>query len=288
VSQDPYDLNDVGIGKKEIRCSRCKLRKLVPRGWKFTECERCHVRTGSRNDKRRQKAKKSIIQQLGNFDEAYESHKRLAKKLGTKPMSKKGFFDKWLVSQKGKEQRITGTLRHFSSQSAPILSFTCLRFRDLLEQRNQNLDFQPETDEDFQLLYNHHSKCEACGNWCAMHKDGNLDVEPVEPEAKEGYCSYDDFKRGLDAFFEATRPKKDPIDEAEARRYPNLREVDPNLVRSAFRDKPSESQQSRDPYLEQVRKEHEENQKLGEEETNRINRLPKRKVDEWLEQPEQD
>jgi hypothetical protein len=58
-----------------------------------------------------------------------------------------------------------------------------------------------------------------------MHKIGNFDVQPLEPEAKEGYCSYEDFKRGLDAFFEATRPKKDPIDEAEARRYPNLKEV---------------------------------------------------------------
>ena len=118
------------ITTDSIRCSRCKLRKLVPSDWKYTECERCHVRTGSRNDKRRQKAKKSIIQQLGNFDEAYEGHKKLAKKLGTKPMSKKGFFDKWLVSQKAKEQRITETLRHFSSQSAPILSFVCLRFRE--------------------------------------------------------------------------------------------------------------------------------------------------------------
>jgi len=58
-----------------------------------------------------------------------------------------------------------------------------------------------------------------------MHKDGNLDVQPVEPEAKEGFCSYDDFKRGLDAFFEAVRGKSDTIDKAEARRYPNLKEV---------------------------------------------------------------
>jgi hypothetical protein len=40
----------------------------------------------------------------------------------------------------------------------------------------------------------------------------------------EGYCSFDDFNRGLDAIFEATRPKKDPIDKAEAKKHPNLKE----------------------------------------------------------------
>jgi phage FluMu protein Com len=231
---------------KEIKCSHCNKTLAVPSEWKYKECERCHARTGSRNDKRRQKAKKSIIQQLGNFDEAYEGHISLARKLKTKPMSKKAFFDKWLMSQKAKGEQITKTLRHFSSQSAPILGFVCLRFRDLLEQRNQNLDFQPETDEDFQLLYCHPSRCEACGNWCAMHKDGNLDVEPVEPEAKEGYCPKEEWKRNMDGFSEAVRGQRDPID--------SMRDVDPNLVRSAFRDdKPSEPQQPRDPYLEELR-----------------------------------
>jgi len=51
-----------------------------------------------------------------------------------------------------------------------------------------------------------------------------LPCQVTEVFGKEGYCSYDDFKRGLDAFFEAIRGKSDPIDEAEARRYPNLRE----------------------------------------------------------------
>ena len=55
------------------------------------------------------------------------------------------------------------------------------------------------------------------------------------------------------------------------------------------RHKPEPRQEPiNDPYLEQVRKEHEENQKLGEEETSRINRLPKRKVDEWLESEDHD
>jgi hypothetical protein len=65
-----------------------------------------------------------------------------------------------------------------------------------------------------------------------MHKDGNLDVQPVEPEAKEGCCSYEDFKRGLDAFFEATRPKKDSTEA----KLDSMRAIDPNLACSAFRD----------------------------------------------------
>jgi len=92
--------------------------------------------------------------------------------------------------------------------------------------------------------------------------------------------------RGLDAFFEATRPKKDPIDEAEARRYPNLRDVDPNLVRSGFRDnKPREPQEPHDPYLEEIR---ECEKQEGQEETERINKLDRRKLREWLESEEQD
>lgn len=63
-------------------------------------------------------------------------------------------------------------------------------------------------------------------------QDGNLDLEPVEPQTKEGYCSYEDFKRGLDAFFDVAKPKREPIEA----RLDSMRDVDPNLVRSAFRD----------------------------------------------------
>ena len=64
-----------------------------------------------------------------------------------------------------------------------------------------------------------------------MHRDGDLNLEPVEPEAKEGYCSYEDFKRGLDAFFDVVKPKREHIEA----RLDSMRDVDPNLIRSAFR-----------------------------------------------------
>jgi len=80
--------------------------------------------------------------------------------------------------------------------------------------------------------------------------------------------------------------KSDPIDEAEARRYLNLRE-NPEATRILNEEVEKayspRQQQPQDPYLEQVRKEHEENQKLGNEEIERINRMPKRKQQEWLE-----
>ena len=55
------------------------------------------------------------------------------------------------------------------------------------------------------------------------------------------------------------------------------------------RHKPEPRQEPiNDPYLEQVRKEYEENQKIGEEETERINKLDRRRLREWLESKEQD
>lgn len=79
--------------------------------------------------------------------------------------------------------------------------------------------------------------------------------------------------------FEEWEEKQGLKDDPEATRM---------LIDNMYSPRQQQPQQPRDPYLEQVRKEHEENQKLGEEETSRINRLPKRKVDEWLESEEQD
>ena len=45
----------------------------------------------------------------------------------------------------------------------------------------------------------------------------------------EGYSSLKKWKENMDAFGEATRGNRDPID--------SMRDVDPNLVRSAFRER---------------------------------------------------
>jgi hypothetical protein len=134
---------------------------------------------------------------------------------------------------------------------------------------------------------NRKSTIETSGN--IFSKNGEL-VEGSEPDPaeearlrQEGYSSLKEWKENMDAFGEAIRGKRDPIGEYLDRE--GFKPVDPNLVRSAFRDKPSEPQEPHDPFLEEVR---ERKKQEGQEETEQINKLDRRKLREWLDSEEQD
>ena len=184
---------------------------------------------------------------------------------------------------KSYEKEVQKLERLFHVRQFPVHSLRCLEVRE--RAIKHYLNGEPW---DTCGIHNHIIKCDGCNSFIIALKNGELleDSKPDPTEEtslrKEGYSSYDDWKKNMDDFGEAIRGKKDPIEA----RLDSTRDVDPNLVRSAFRDdKPSEPQEPHDPFLEEIR---EREKQEGQEETERINRLDRRKLREWLEHPDED
>jgi ribosomal protein L40E len=233
--------------KKEGHCSRCGAK--LPLNWTFKECKKCHERTLRRFPKiRSYKPKEFRIEYLGefmSFEQFVQLNKRHFKGKLTKERKEKlrteyDFRKKdWNIQH---EKEIQKMERDYHVRKYPVHCLRCLEVRE--QALKHYMHGEPW---DTCGIHNHIIKCDDCNLFIIALKNGEfLEESPVETKPEEGYSSLEEWKNNMDAFGEATR-SRDPIDEAEARNHPKLRDVHLN------NDKPSEPQQPRDPYLEELR-----------------------------------
>ena len=256
--------------KKEIRCSRCRKTKLVSSEWKYKECEFCHARTNRKNLARRKVKKdleKEIINGFEGFENAYQDWSKYLRSCGQKPSqkSKEQFQLLWMEKQRIDKEKIAKVIQHFDNKIAPLESTDCLRFRHLLEKRNEFLDTREFanslSEKNFKLFYNH--RCESCSRYSVIHKNGEPNSKTIESETEKDkdYCSRTEFDKGLDEFFGTVRGQGDPYE----RGFTNMRDcclrcgsvlqngICPSCQgNSASRPDPQREIGQHDPYLEQL------------------------------------
>jgi hypothetical protein len=276
---------------KEIRCSRCRKIKRVPSEWKFKECEFCHARTNRKNEARRKVRKdltKEIIEGLEGFESAYQNWVKYLKSCGKKPTQKtrEQFQLLWMEKQRLNKEKIAKILEHFDSKTAPLQNTNCLRFRHLLEKRNQFLgttEFANSLSEkDWKLFYNH--RCESCSRYSIIHKNGEPNSKTIESETEKDkdYCSRTEFDKGLDEFFGTMKGQVDPYEKG----FTKMKDCCLNcgLVlqggicpscqgNSASRPDPQQNIGKDDPYLEQLREQAKQQQQEQQRQQGFLDRL---------------
>lgn len=225
--------------KKEGFCSRCG-RKLKP-DWGFKECPRCHARTEKRFPKLRQyKARDFQIERMWSYPSWEEFRKRATKHFKVKtPDQKQRLREEYEFRKRQWEQenreKVEKANKLFHVHQFPIHSIDCFKTR--IEVRKRFIDGEIEVFET--ETYNHLNRCDDCSRFMVAVKNGDIidsDSPQTDPEIEkklreEGYCSLKEWSEAMDDWDKGFR-NRDSIDEAEARRYPNLRECCLNCGRT--------------------------------------------------------
>jgi hypothetical protein len=294
---------------KQIKCVRCHGVKIVPSDWQYRECKPCHDRTVRRRQKGKipiERIEQKAIGTLLDFEQAWQNYRRFCRewKMTIKP--KEEFQKEWLSHNQQRIEAIKKVIEKYNDSRCPILSYTCLEFRRLFSVRLNYVnteDFSINlTKQESDLFYNHLS-CPNCNQYQILHK---YDA-PIELNLNEEGVSQKEFEGGIDDFFEAMRGQGDPVDDAIAKMGfkpacgncgsqlvngecpKGCSNISPfsNISREYDRRPQQQEQQPQEvhnPLQEKLQRDYDE----GKKETERINKLPERKIKQFLEQPDND
>ena len=194
----------------QIKCSRCKKVKHVSEDYQFKICPNCR----EYNYKERHKLsdddlEKIVIKQLIDVETKFREHKRLFKKMNAKPLSKDAFIKEFLEGQKIQIASYKRFLAKYKTETLPLHSVNCLKFRGMLNDRNLNPDWTPKNDALMNLWYNHTISCSDCASWYKLNNNQDL----MQTAFCEDGVSQQEFDRSLDGFFSVVlSPRKDAID----------------------------------------------------------------------------
>jgi hypothetical protein len=200
--------------------------------------------------------------------------------LGKEPQSREQFLKDYMRNQKPRIDAIKAVIAKYDDKKCPILGYACLEFRRLFSVRLNYInteDFsQSLTKQEWELFYNHLS-CPNCNQYAILHK---FDM-PIEPKFNEDGVSEKEFDMALDGFFEAIKPHRDQIEEMEQRQ--GLKPIPEELTKHLSSEyAQQEPQQPHNPLQEELQQQYEE----GKQETERINKLSDRKINQWLNEPD--
>ena len=193
----------------QIKCSRCKKTKLVSLDYQFKICPDCR----EYNYKERHKLsdedlEKIVIKQLIDVETKFKEHKRLCKRIGAPHQTKDAFIKEFLKGQKIQIASYKRFLAKYKTESLPLHSVDCLKFRGMLADRNLNPDWHPKNDALMNLWYNHTNRCSDCATWYLQHKSDDLLAVPF---CEDG-VSQKDFDSALTDFYSVFQKPKDGID----------------------------------------------------------------------------
>lgn len=278
----------------ERKCSRCG-RKLKP-DWEFKECEKCHARTEKRFPKLRQyKARDFRIETMYSYPSWEESlkiarqHFKYRTKEQIQILREEYEFRKRQWERENRE-KVEKANRLFHVHQFPLINQDCIPTR--IQVRKRFIDGEIETFET--ETYNHLNHCDDCSSFMVAVKNGDIidsespqtDPETEKKLREEGYCSLKEWNDNMNDWNKGFR-NRDSIDEAEARRYPNLRDICPIcgrvlvsgkcLVCEAENDSdPQRSIEQRDPLRDYFQQQHDA-QKQPEKPRGFLDRLRERR-----------
>lgn len=194
------------------KCSRCK-KIISEKDWTYSQCPSCReYNYKKRHDLSDTDLEKIVIKQLIDVETAWIGYKRLSRKMKTKPLSKDKFTKDYMESQKIQIADYKRFLAKYKTESLPLHSTDCLKFRGMLADRNSSpTRWQPKNDELLNIWLNHTLRCSACSSWFIQHKNDSLLTIPASDEG----VSQNEFDKSLDGFFGEVLQKSDSFEAIE-------------------------------------------------------------------------
>jgi hypothetical protein len=175
---------------------------------------------------RLEKIEHKTIENIVEVEKAYRRHKTFCKSHDTTPLTKEVFVADYMKHQEPKIQAIKAIIAKFNDKKCPIVNVDCLEFRRLFSLRSSYIDTEKFSNElskeEWELFYNH--QCESCVRYTVLHEFDS----PIDMELKEE-ITQKEFEKGIDGFFEATKPKGDSLEEFENRK--GLRPIPQELMK---------------------------------------------------------
>ncbi len=175
------------------------------------------------------KIEEKTIAEIVNAEKAWRRHKAWARKFGCIPRPKEDFVKDFMMHQQPRIDAIKAIIAKYNDKKCPIMNSQCLEFRRLFFMRQTFVNTEEFsnslTQAEWQLFYNHVSRCDSCSFYAVFHKD---DAPIVANDLKEDGVSQSEFDKSLDEFYSTIKKQGDNLEQYESER--GLRDIPTELM----------------------------------------------------------